>query len=275
MGTSDILWLLFVIAALQPWLTQRLLILARQRKISQLQTKRNTQVITLVHRQETMRLLGFPLMRYIDLDDSEAVIRAIHMAGNDRPLDIILHTPGGQVTAALQIARALRAHPAAVTVFVPHIAMSGGTLIALAADRIVMFPHSMLGPIDPQVDGFPAPSLARVMHDKPIAEIDDRTVILADVAEKATAQVRKAAAELLSRSLTADRAAAIAEALTSGRWTHDHPITALDAEGLGLPISQEMPEEVLELMALYPQPSRVVPSVEYFPRPPVRPADPR
>jgi len=82
-------------------------------------------VILLVHRQETMRLLGFPIMRYIDVDDSEEVLRAIHMTDDDIPLDIILHTPGGLVLAALQIARAIRGHKAKVTVFVPHYAKGG------------------------------------------------------------------------------------------------------------------------------------------------------
>ena len=132
MGLSDLLWLFFVFAALQPMLRQRVQVLMRARKIAQLQLKRGTRVITLVHRQETMRLLGFPLMRYIDMDDSEAVVRAIHEMESSTPIDIVLHTPGGLVLASLQIARALKAHKGKVTVFVPHFAMSGGTLIALA-----------------------------------------------------------------------------------------------------------------------------------------------
>jgi ClpP class serine protease len=51
----------------------------RTRKIAQLETQRNSRVILLVHRQETMRLLGFPIMRYIDINDSEEVLRAIQM----------------------------------------------------------------------------------------------------------------------------------------------------------------------------------------------------
>src|SRR6202035_767242 len=100
---------------------------------------------------------------------------------------------GGLVVAALQIARAIRNHKAKVTVFVPHYAMSGGTLIALAADEIIMSPHAVLGPVDPQLEQSPAASLLRVIEQKPIAEIDDRTLILADIGRKAIAQVKKAA----------------------------------------------------------------------------------
>ncbi len=268
MGFSDLIWIFFVFAALQPMIRQRALVYLRQRKIAEIQAKRGTRVIALVHRQETMRLLGFPLVRYIDMDDSEDITRAIHETDPATPIDVVLHTPGGLVLAALQIARALDRHPAKVTVLVPHLAMSGGTLIAMAANEIVISPHAVLGPIDPQVGSFPAASLMKVLADKPIAEIDDQTLILADVGRKATAQVRRAAQELLEKPLGAERAAEVAEKMTSGIWTHDYAITPDEAKSLGLPISTDMPEEVLQLLSLYPQPVRSVPTVEYLPTPP-------
>ena len=146
------------------------------------------------------------------------------MTDDDVPLDMVLHTPGGLVLAALQIAQAIRDHKSKVTVFVPHYAMSGGTLIALAADQIVMCTHSVLGPIDPQLGDLPAASLIKVVEQKPIAEIDDQTLIRADIGRKAIAQVKQAAAELLQRTLPADRAEALAEKLATGTWTHDYPI---------------------------------------------------
>jgi ClpP class serine protease len=264
---GDLFWILFIFIALQPMLRQRLLILMRARKIMQLQKTRGSRVITLVHRQETMRLLGFPLVRYIDIDDAEDVIRAIRDTDPDTPIDIVLHTPGGLVIASLQIAAALRQHRGKVTAIVPHLALSGGTLIALAADRIIMAPHAMLGPIDPQINGFPAASLARVVRDKPIAEIDDQTLIYADIGAKATHQVSTAACKLMMRYLDQDKATALADKLTSGHWTHDYPITAEEAAELGLPVGTDLPEEAADLMALYPQPVRTTPTVEYVPAP--------
>jgi ClpP class serine protease len=137
MSIGDLFWLFFMLTAIQPVLRQRMLEAMRTRKIAQLEKQRNSRVILLVHRQETMRFLGFPVMRYIDINDSEELLRAIQMTDDEIPLDIVLHTPGGLVLAALQIARAINEHKAKVTVFVPHYAMSGGTLIALAADEIV------------------------------------------------------------------------------------------------------------------------------------------
>ena len=265
MDVGQLVWLFFILSALQPALQQKLLQASRQRLLALLERRRKTRVILLVHRQETMNFLGFPVMRYIDIDDSEAVMRAVELTDSDVPIDLILHTPGGLVLAATQIARAIRNHKAKVTVFVPHYAMSGGTLIGLAADAIVMSRHAVLGPVDPQLGEFPAASVVKVIARKPIAEVDDKTLVLADVAEKALFQVRENAKELLTRSQSPEKAAELAELLSSGIWTHDYPITFDIAEKLGLKVQSDMPAEILQLMSLYPQPVRRQPSVEYIP----------
>jgi ClpP class serine protease len=260
---------------LQPMIRQRAQVYLRQKLISEIQKANNSRVITMVHRQESMQFFGFPVMRYIDMDDSEAVIRAIHQTDKNTPIDLILHTPGGLVLASLQIANAIKQHKARITVYVPHMAMSGGTLIALAADHIVMCDHSVLGPIDPQIGRYPAASLLKVVKDKPIAEIDDDTLILADMGAKATAQVHKACVDLLSDRMGGAEAEKLAQTMTSGQWTHDYPITATEAKRLGLRINTQMPESVLDLMALYPQAMRNPPSVEYLSSAPPAPSKSR
>jgi ClpP class serine protease len=261
----DILWLFFMLSALQPIIKQKLLEASRKRLISLIERERKSRVVLLVHRQETMSLLGFPLFRYIDINDSEDVIRAIHLTDPEIPLDLVLHTPGGLVLAATQIARAIFKHKGKVTVFVPHYAMSGGTLLALAADEIVMCEHAVLGPVDPQLGEYPAASILKAAHQKPIAEVDDKTLILADQAEKAIAQMRHEVAELLADKHSDGKAEDIAKLLTSGTWTHDYPITCERARELGLRVNSDMPENMLRLMQLYPQPMRRQPSVEYVP----------
>jgi ClpP class serine protease len=269
MTIGDIFWLFFMFTALQPMLRQRMLEAMRARKIAQIEGRRNSRVILLIHRQETMRLLGFPVARYIDINDSEEILRAVQMTDADVPLDMVLHTPGGIVLAALQVARALSTHKAKVTVFVPHYAMSGGTLIALAADEIVMCDHSVLGPIDPQLGESPAASLIKVVEQKPIERISDETLIRADIGRKAIAQVKQSAGDLMKRSLTAEQAGTLAEKLSTGTWTHDYPIWAATAKEFGLHVSTDMPNDVLELMKLYPQPVRTQSGggVEYLPVP--------
>jgi ClpP class serine protease len=273
MDIGQLVWLFFMLSALQPVLQQRLLESSRQRLISRIERRRGSRVILLVHRQETMSLLGFPLMRYIDIDDSEAVLRAIELTDPEVPLDIVLHTPGGLVLAALQIARAVRNHKGKVTVVVPHYAMSGGTLIALSADEIVMSRHAVLGPVDPQLGQYPAASLLKVVSTKPIAEIDDQTLVLADVAEKAINQIRESAQDLFTRSVSPEKARELAGLLATGTWTHDYPITFDQAQRLGFKVRSDVPAEFMQLMSLYPQPVRRKPSVEYLPVP--RRAEPR
>ncbi len=267
---STLFWLFFIIIALQPLLKKRLLLATRQKLIAALEKKRGSRVIVLIHRQETMNLLGFPILRYIDIDDSEAVIRAIHMTDPDMPLDLVLHTPGGLVLASYQIAHAVRMHRGKVTVFVPHYAMSGGTLIALAADEIVMEEYAVLGPVDPQLGEYPASSLVKLVEVKAVADIDDRSWLLADISKKAIQQTRSQVKYLLEGKYSKEKSEELAQILTEGRWTHDYPITYEEAKNLGLHVVKEIPPEVYQLMSLYPQPVRHQPSVEYTPLPKFR-----
>lgn len=263
MGILELLWLLVIVAVLQPVLRRRMLESARRRLRVTLEQRRGSRVILLVHRLETMSVFGIPLMRYIDIQDAEEVIRAIHDTAPDVPIDIVLHTPGGLALPSLQIARALARHPATVTAFVPHYAMSGGTLIALAADRIVMSEDAVLGPIDPQVGEYPAVSILRAVARKEIKDVEDQTLILADQAEMAIRQLRHSVVEILGERMKPELAEYIAGELAEGRSTHDHPITAQEARRMGLEVDTDLPREIVDMMRLYPQPVRQSRSVEY------------
>jgi ClpP class serine protease len=183
------------------------------------------------------------------------------------PIDLILHTPGGLVLAADQIASALSRHPAKVTVFVPHYAMSGGTLIAIAADEVVMDENAVLGPVDPQVGKYPAVSILSVLEQKKPDQIDDETMILADISRKAIRQVIDTVQRIACCHYTPEEAQQIAAELASGHWTHDFPISAEEGKRLGLKITTTMPTEIYQLMNLYPQSGARRPSVEFIPIP--------
>ena len=130
-----------------------------------------------------------------------------------------------------------------------------------------MSEHAVLGPVDPQIGQHPAASILKVARQKPVAEVDDQTLILADEAEKAVAQMENEVSELLAEKFPADKVAELAKLLTTGTWTHDYPITYERALGLGLRVRNDMPENMLHLMQLYSQPTRRQPSVEYVPLP--------
>jgi len=130
--------------------------------------------------------------------------------------------------------------------------------------------NAVLGPVDPQLGQQPAASILKVLERKPIGEIDDETIVLADISEKAIRQVKTTVTGLLREKMGEERARQVAEKLSMGTWTHDYPISAEEARELGLPVNTDMPNEVYQLMGLYPQTSQRRPSVEYIPVPRVR-----
>lgn len=268
----DIFWLLFLFLLVLPSFRQWNLERLRQGLIKKIEQKRRSRVITLIHRQESIGFLGMFARNFISIEDSEEVLRAIKLTPKDMPIDLIIHTPGGILLAAEQIANALSKHDAKVTVFVPHYAMSGGTLIALAADEIVMDENAVLGPVDPQIGQYAAVSILKVLEQKPISEVDDNTIILADMSKKAITQTRRFVYDLLiSNDVPEEKAEELSTALTDGRWTHDYPIMYEEAKLLGLNVTSGIPEEVASLMHLYPQAGQRRPSVQYVPMPYQRP----
>lgn len=271
-GIFDILWIFLLLSSLQPIWQKRKMEYRRFRSIDEFQQKRKSRTILLIHRQESISFLGIPLSRYITIEDSEKILRAIRLTPPDVPIDLILHTPGGLVLATEQIARALIRHQAKVTVFVPHYAMSGGTMLALAADEIVMDENAVLGPVDPQLGNYPAASIIKVVEEKPISEVDDQTLIMADLSRKAVKQVQRFVRTLLQDSIPKQKVKpenieSIIQALTTGQVTHDYPVTVEEATEMGLPVTAGLPRIVYDLMELYPQPQGGRPSVQYIPMP--------
>lgn len=261
------LWVIIIIATFMPILQQKVLNARRITLMRRLEASRKSRVITLIHRQEVMKLLGFPLMRYIDINDSEQILRVIRMTPDDMPIDIVLHTPGGLVLSTEQIALALKRHKAKVTIFVPHYAMSGGTLLCMAADEVFMDENAVLGPVDPQLGEYPAASILRTISRKEPKDIEDKTMILADVAEKALVQMRDFVKKILLEHMDEETAGRVAGVMTEGRWTHDYPVTYEEAKEIGLRVSPGLPDEIYDLMDLFPQAQPQRPSVQYVPIP--------
>ncbi|MER3601322.1 MAG: hypothetical protein C4339_01220 [Nitrososphaerota archaeon] len=265
-------WLVVLLLILYPQLRHRMVQGARLSLIRRIEEKTGSRVIAMIHRQERVSFLGIPFYRYIDIEDSEQVLRAIRLTPPNLPITLILHTPGGLVLAAAQIAMALRDHPAKKVVVVPHYAMSGGTLVALAADEIWMDPHAVLGPIDPQLadargGSVPAVSVLRAVEQKGRERASDAMLVRADIAEKAIKQMKEFIIELTAQKYGQERAERLAEELVSGKYTHDYPITASKLRELGVEVRVGIPPEVYQLMDLYPQPAQARPSVEYIPAP--------
>ena len=280
MNFINLFFIFLIISSVQPAIQRRIVESRRLNAIRTFEQQRGSRVILLIHRQESISLLGIPISRFINIEDSEQILRAIRLTPPNVPIDLILHTPGGLVLATEQIARALLRHQAKVTVFIPHYAMSGGTMLAMAADEIVMDENAVLGPVDPQLGNVAAASLVKVLEAKPIEKIDDQTLVTADVAKKAIQQVQRFVRSLLEDSVPQQKVAPenidkIIERLTTGQVTHDYPIAVEEATEMGLPITVGLPVEIYNLMDLYPQPMMGRPTVQYIPMPyQTRPAMP-
>ena len=264
---SQILLILFLTMTIWPMMKRRTLERTRYGFLQKFEKTRGSRLITLIHRQEAISILGLPISRYIDIEDSEQLLRAIRLTPDDMPIDIVLHTPGGLVLATEQIALALLRHPSKVTVFVPHYAMSGGAMIALAADELVMDGNAVLGPVDPQVGQFPASSILSAVQKKNINRVDDNTLIMADIAEKAVKQVEDFLVLLLTDRFPSEQVKNLAHTLSEGKWSHDYPITCDKLKDMGLTVNLDFPASLYELMELYPQPVQRRPSVQYIPLP--------
>ena len=105
-----IFWLLLIFMLLFQWLRSPSFEKERMEVIEAIQKESGTRVITLIHRQETVSLFGIPVSKYINIDDAEAILRAIRLTPDGKPIDLIVHTPGGLVLAASQIAHAIQKH---------------------------------------------------------------------------------------------------------------------------------------------------------------------
>jgi len=264
-GALNILnWLIVLYLIVQPILKQRMLVAGRLSVTCEIEKKRGSRLISLIHRKEVVNFLGFPLVQYLDIQDSEAILRAIRLTPDDMPIDLIIHTPAGLNLSAEQIARALLRHKAKVTVFVPHYALSGGTLLALAADELVMCPDAILGALDPTINQYPAASVLSVATQKSPELMSDDTFILVDQAHKAIKQMKQVVTLLLKKNLDQETAGKLAAILTNGNLTQDYPISVDEARDMGLAVSDDIPVEIYQYMNLFPQATQQRPTVDYI-----------
>lgn len=212
--------------------------------IAKIEAARKSRVVCIIHQpgMESTRL---------DRVTTEDVLAAIHATPADMPLDILLHTPGGYAFDAKQIASAVKAHRGRKTVLVPYFAMSGGTIIALAADQIAMSQHATLGPVDLQLGGIPMRAILFLVETKPARHIQDAFVAIARHARRDIAQSHQDALDLMRGVYSPGAANRIAHTLNDGRLTHGYPVTPSAAAALGLHVSEAMPSEAFDIVRAF------------------------
>lgn len=225
----------------------------RGRIIEGIERERGTKVITMIHKKELWK--GADEEPEIGIEDTEKILQEFRKTPDDKPIDLILHTPGGYALAAQMMAMAIKFHSGKVTVMVPFYAMSGGSLMSLAANEIRMEKYSVLGPVDPQIptpDGmWPASSLATLIKTKPIQNITDRMVIMSDVANLETENAKAFVLWLLEGKMEKEQAERVADFLARGYMSHATPITLDVARAMGLNVVEGIPEKVYELFKTF------------------------
>jgi ClpP class serine protease len=214
-----------------------------------LERSRGSKVVVLIHKEQKSRLFGMTRPAMIDLGSADRLLDELRKAPVDKPVDVILHTPGGIVIAAEQIAQALAARCGRVTAFVPLHALSGGTLVAIAADEIAMDKNAVLGRIDPQLLYFPAQSIKKVVDAKGEEKASEPAIILGDMARKALVQVQDFARHVLAqKGYSKTTAEHITEELISDKLLHDAPVFLAEASGWGLHVTPKVPEAVYQIV---------------------------
>src|SRR5208282_3257608 len=225
----------------------------RQRIIEDLEKERGTKVLTMIHKKELWTEPGGD--PEIGIEDTETVLQKMRKIPPDTPVDFIIHTPGGYALAAQMMAMAIKFHPAKVTVMVPFYAMSGGSLMSLAAGEIRMEKYSVLGPVDPQIptpDGmYPAGSISTLAKTKPIQNITDRMVIMSDVANLEIENAKAFVMWLLQGKMDKEQAERVADFLARGYMSHATPITLDVARAIGLNVVEGIPDKVYELFKTF------------------------
>ena len=174
----------------------------------------------------------------IGVEDGARVTKQLTELRDVEHVILMIHTMGGILPPVVQIARAIQRH-GGVRVFVPFHALSGGTLIGLAASELWMWPHATLGPVDPQIGPYSASSLLAVLESKPAESIDDKTLALAHEAKKALEQTLK-----LTREFVGDRPELLRR-LVAGETTHSYPITVEEAKLIGLDVAVAVVDQPL------------------------------
>ncbi len=217
----------------------------RRRIIREIENERGTKVITLIHRKEPWSKSDED--PEIVLEDSEYILQQFKETPQNKPIDFIIHTGGGLTFAGEMMAMATKHHKGKVTAMVPFYALSEGSLIALAADEIMMERYSILGPVDPLLEDMPAAAIMAAVKRKPIQTVTDRMLLLSDEARMELEKSKAFVKWLLSDKMDEKMAGQVAEFLAGGYMSSATPITLDVARALGLNVVEGIPEKVYSI----------------------------
>jgi ClpP class serine protease len=187
----------------------------------------------------------------VDIATAIDILAALKSAPETQPVEIVLHTLGGWGIAAEMIANAIRNRKGSTKAYVPYIAMSAGTMIALACREIHLGKNASLGPIDTQLNGFPARSYLRLKNEKPAASMSEVALLYCYDAEKITQDELDKACKLLNdehKKLDGADVCRVAKELADKGRDHGELIGFAAAKQMGINVKEGCPDEVYVLV---------------------------
>lgn len=200
-------------------------------------------IIDFVH--DISERYNYDVPKYIEYEQAFTIINEMRQVKG--PVAIILHTFGGYSFAAELIASAIKAHKFETRAYVPYVAMSGGTVIALAADKIFLGKNAALGPIDIQYGSFSISSLQRLAREKNKEAISDEFLLMSYEAEKDQNAAVDRALSVVDEHHSSKNETWFKE-LVSGTRSHDHRILFAEAKENGLNVEEDCPTAVYDLV---------------------------
>lgn len=218
----------------------------------------NTVLIDLIHDLGDDFVGRDSAEQQIAFDEAFEAVAAIRDANPRAKIVVVLHTLGGYARPAHMMSLALknflkkskRKKGDRTVVYVPYVAMSGGTMIALAADKVVLGTAASLGPIDTIYGGFPNDAYQALLEQKGPLATQDVLVLLAHEADKYDRYAKDVAREIVNpvhKREDKDKHY-LADHLSAGKMSHSQAITASDAKRLGMNVSTEVPKIIYDFV---------------------------
>lgn len=190
--------------------------------------------------------------KQVDIEAAIQILGSLKDAAENQPVEIVLHTVGGWSIAAEMIANAIKNRKGSTKAYVPYIAMSAGTMIAMACKEVHLGKDAFLGPVDGQLAGFPLSSFRRLKDEKRPENMDEEWLLLSYKAEKWRLDEVQKASNLINEEHkkfnNGSPMCRVVEELVAKEMSHDTLLGFKAVKDMGMNVKEGCPSAVYELV---------------------------